>query len=75
MTYLSGPSIRPQAGGFYQLRAGLECLIVAPVDFYGVLHWRGYLLPPSSGVILWHTNGHYSPTRDAHELDIVAEAP
>lgn len=75
MTYLTGPSICPQVGGFYSLRAGLECFIEAELDFYGQKCFRGQLLPPSSGVVLWHAGGNYAPGRQAHELDIMTEAP
>jgi hypothetical protein len=73
MTYLTGPSIRPVVGGFYDLRAGLQCFVEATVDFYGQLCFRGVLLPPAAGTILWHDGGYYAPDRSAHELDIMKE--
>lgn len=74
MTYLNGPSIPPQLGGFYDLRAGLQCFIEAEVDIYGDKYFRGWLLPPASGVILWYAGGYYAPGRNKHELDIMREA-
>lgn len=75
MTDLSAaPALQPRPGGMYQLRAGLKVFVEAEVDFYGLPHWRGILLPPSCGVILWYTTGAYSPVRGVkHELDIVEE--
>lgn len=68
------PAITPHIGGFFNLRAGLQCFIHYSVDHYGHTMWGGDLLPPSSGRILWYTNGQYSPARGVqHELDIVAE--
>lgn len=75
LTYLTGPSIRPQLGGFYNLRAGLQCFIVADLDFYGQRCFRGQLLEPSAGTVLWYEGGNYAPDRHPHELDIMAEAP
>lgn len=75
MTFLPGPAMRPQVGGFYNLRAGLQCYVEAAVDLYGLTYWRGYILPPSFGVVLWYPGGCYSPTGQHHELDIMAETP
>lgn len=67
-------TLKPVAGGFYKLRAGLTAFVTTELDFYGVPHWRGILLPPSAGVIMWYITGAYSPVPGArHELDIVEQ--
>jgi hypothetical protein len=64
----------PKPGGCYNLRAGLQCFIECQLDFYGMPMFRGILLNSTSkGTFLWHDTGHYSPTRHAHELDIIDE--
>jgi hypothetical protein len=74
MTFLSGPPIRPQVGGFYNLRAGLTCFIDGVTDLYGEKFYRGVILPPSVGRVLWYNTGSYSPVPGArHELDIMEE--
>jgi len=75
MTYDSrSPAKVPAVGGFYDLRAGLRCFVNGHTEFYGVKFWKGVLLPPGAGTVLWYANGQYSPVRgNHHELDIIRE--
>lgn len=75
MTYDSkSPAMVPVLGGFYDLRAGLRTFVYEQRSIHGVRFWKGVLLAPGSGDVLWYFNGQYSPVKgNHHELDIVAE--
>lgn len=77
------PPLKPQPGGFYQLRAGLVGFVSAPVELayataqgekHVIPYWKGILLDAGGTPMLWYGAGSYSPVRGArHELDIIAE--
>lgn len=69
MIYRTGKPIRPQVGGFYELRAGLRCFIFDSYKLYGVTFFRGYLLDSVPVVVFWYSHGGYAPGGDANELD------
>lgn len=77
MTYHSGkPSLRPEVGGYYELRAGLTALVHEMGFICGVVIWRGVVFDngvPESETFWW-TEGNYCTDRGMqHELDIIHE--
>lgn len=71
MQYLTGAPIRPQAGCFYELRAGLRAFVFDTYDLYGIRYARGFILDHVPVTIFWYPNGYYSPGGQAHELDVM----
>ena len=72
MPYDLGPAIPPMVGACFNLRAGLECFVESQLNFHGIPMFSGTIVGEPGRVILWHATGHYSPTRQKHELDLVS---
>lgn len=74
MTFHPGPSICPQVGGIYQLRAGLTACVTHYAIIQGHVFWKGIFLEGAGGECMWFARGHYSvDIRYYHELDIMRE--